>query len=156
MTASLAAPAAAAMPPSGGALNAQASQNLFEHMAGSAKGMPQGASPHQIGEGLMERLNGFIDRSRRFSERAEGLQNGSASGAASPSPSTQSVPAGDKPGTAQNLASNGEAPKKVGEQQVDQIVHSLGRMFDYSIETQMVVRGATQISGSANTLLKGQ
>lgn len=156
MTASLAAPAAAAMPPSGGALNTQASQNLFEHMAGSAKGMPQGASPHQIGEGLMERLNGFIDRSRSFSERAEGLQNGSASGAASPSPATQPVAAGDKPGTAQNLASNGEAPKKVGEQQVDQIVHSLGRMFDYSIETQMVVRGATQISGSANTLLKGQ
>jgi hypothetical protein len=160
MTASLAAPAAAAMPPSGGALNAQASQNLFEHMAGSAKGMPQGASPHQIGEGLMERLNGFIDRSRSFSERAEGLQNGSASGAASPSPATspapQAVSAGDKPGAAQNLASNGEAPKKVGEQQVDQIVHSLGRMFDYSIETQMVVRGATQISGSANTLLKGQ
>jgi hypothetical protein len=156
MTASLAAPAAAAMPPSGGALDAQASQNLFEHMAGSAKGMPQGASPHQIGEGLMERLNGFIDRSRSFSERAEGLQNGSASGAASPSPATQAMAAGDKPGAAQNVASNGEAPKKVGEQQVDQIVHSLGRMFDYSIETQMVVRGATQISGSANTLLKGQ
>jgi hypothetical protein len=156
MTASLAAPAAAAMPPSGGALDVQASQNLFEHMAGSAKGMPQGASPHQIGEGLMERLNGFIDRSRSFSERAEGLQNGSGSGAASPSPATQSVAAGDKPGAAQNVASNGEAPKKVGEQQVDQIVHSLGRMFDYSIETQMVVRGATQISGSANTLLKGQ
>jgi hypothetical protein len=156
MTASLAAPAAAAMPPSGGALDAQASQNLFEHMAGSAKGMPQGASPHQIGEGLMERLNGFIDRSRSFSERAEGLQNGSATGGASPSPATQAVAAGDKPGAAQNVASNGEAPKKVGEQQVDQIVHSLGRMFDYSIETQMVVRGATQISGSANTLLKGQ
>ena len=49
-----------------------------------------------------------------------------------------------------------ESGKKVGEQQVDQIVHSLGKMFDYSIETQMVVRGATQISGSANTLLKGQ
>lgn len=156
MTASLAAPAAAAMPPSGGAMNAQASQNLFEHMAGSAKGMPQGASPHQIGEGLMERLNGFIDRSRSFSERAEGLQNGVGSGAASSSPAPQAVAAGEKPSAAQNLASNGEAPKKVGEQQVDQIVHSLGRMFDYSIETQMVVRGATQISGSANTLLKGQ
>ena len=131
-------------------MDAQASQNLFEHMAGTAKGMPQGASPHQIGEGLMERLNGFIDRSRRFSERAEGLQNGSAPG------NRQAVAGGEKPMAVQNLASNGEPPKKVGEQQVDQIVHSLGRMFDYSIETQMVVRGATQISGSANTLLKGQ
>ena len=61
MTASLAAPATAALPPSGASGGLQASQNLFEHMAGTAKGMPQGESPHQIGEGLMERLNGFIE-----------------------------------------------------------------------------------------------
>ncbi|WP_434563130.1 hypothetical protein J3P95_11290 [Pseudomonas sp. Z5-35] len=146
MTASLAAPATAALPPSG----VQTSQNLFEHMAGNAKGMPQGASPHQIGEGLMERLNGFIDRSRSFSERADALTNGSPPGAASGPGNTPAV------ASAQNHANSGQPPKKVGEQQVDQIVHSLGKMFDYSIETQMVVRGATQISGSANTLLKGQ
>ena len=156
MTASLAAPATAALPPSGGPGGLQASQNLFEHMAGNAKGMPQGASPHQIGEGLMERLNGFIDRSRSFSERADGLTNGTAPGATSGAGSTPATAGAEKPGAAQNLASAGQPQKKVGEQQVDQIVHSLGRMFDYSIETQMVVRGATQISGSANTLLKGQ
>ncbi|MBV4551532.1 hypothetical protein HU742_010350 [Pseudomonas sp. SWRI102] len=146
MTASLAAPATAALPPSG----VQTSQNLFEHMAGNAKGMPQGASPHQIGEGLMERLNGFIDRSRSFSERADALTSGSPPGAASGPGNTPAA------APAQNHANSGQPPKKVGEQQVDQIVHSLGKMFDYSIETQMVVRGATQISGSANTLLKGQ
>lgn len=152
MTASLAAPATAALPPSGGPGGLQGSQNLFEHMAGNAKGMPQGASPHQIGDGLMERLNGFIDRSRSFSERADGLTSGST-----PGPSSTPAAAGaEKPASAQDLASSGQPPKKVGEQQVDQIVHSLGKMFDYSIETQMVVRGATQISGSANTLLKGQ
>lgn len=134
----------------------QASQNLFEHMAGSAKGMPEGASPHQIGEGLMERLNGFIDRSRTFSERADSLSNGTAPGAASGAGNIPATAAADKAASAQNLASSGQPQKKVGDQQVDQIVHSLGRMFDYSIETQMVVRGATQISGSANTLLKGQ
>ncbi|MGY2288509.1 hypothetical protein ACW9H6_01200 [Pseudomonas sp. SDO528_S397] len=149
MTISLAA-GATALPPSAGAGPAGASQNLFEHMANTAKGMPEGASPHQIGSGLMERLNSFIDRSRTFTERADLLTN-------NPSAPPQ-VAAADLRGAAPPAgepASAGGA-KKVGEQQVDQIVHSLGKMFDYSIETQMVVRGATQISGSANTLLKGQ
>ncbi|UQW72068.1 hypothetical protein [Pseudomonas avellanae] len=143
MTVNLAAsPAAAALPSPGGGAGPQASQNLFEHMAETSKGMPQGASPHQIGSNLMERLEGFIDRSRQFSERADALTQGNAPQSASQA----STPS----------ASGGQAPGKVGEPQVDRIVQSLGRMFDYSIETQMVVRGATQISGSANTLLKGQ
>jgi len=137
-----ASPAAAALPSPGGGAGPQASQNLFEHMAEASKGMPQGASPHQIGTNLMERLDGFIDRSRQFSQRADALTQGSAPLAASQPPTT--------------AASAAQTTGKVGGPQVDQIVQSLGRMFDYSIETQMVVRGATQISGSANTLLKGQ
>ncbi|RMS67259.1 hypothetical protein ALP62_00863 [Pseudomonas syringae pv. aceris] len=111
-------------------------------MAETSEGMPQGASPHQIGTNLMERLDGFIDRSRQFSQRADALTQGSAPQAVSQPPTT--------------AASAAQTTGKVGGPQVDQIVQSLGRMFDYSIETQMVVRGATQISGSANTLLKGQ
>ncbi|MBT2297575.1 hypothetical protein [Pseudomonas fluorescens] len=149
MTVSFATTATAALPPSGGQVDLQASQNLFEHMTDSAKGMPAGASPHQIGEGLMERLNGFIDRSQSFAKRADTLTNGPMAGNAVAPGGTQQLTSLAK-GTA------GEPVKKVGEQQVDQIVQSLGRMFDYSIETQMVVRGATQISGAANTLLKGQ
>jgi hypothetical protein len=126
----------------GGGGAPQASQNLFEHMAETAKGMPQGASPHQIGTNLMERLDGFIDRSRQFSERADAMTHGAA-----PQPASEA---------AGSVKPSGDTPGKVGGPQVDQIVQSLGRMFDYSIETQMVVRGATQISGSANTLLKGQ
>ncbi|MFC3943030.1 hypothetical protein CCU68_22570 [Pseudomonas gingeri NCPPB 3146 = LMG 5327] len=154
MTVSLAATTAtAAAPPAGGQGGLEASQNLFEHMANSARsGMPEGASPHQIGSNLMERLNGFIDRSRTFAERADALGNGppasnppvAGPGAASPSAASGST------------ASGGEPPKKVTDQHLDQVVHSLSRMFDYSIETQMVVRGATQISGAANTLLRGQ
>lgn len=117
---------------------AQASQNLFEHMANNAKGMPQGASPNQIGENLMERLNGFIDRSRGFSEKA-------AVDRVTPYASASPVEKGA-----------GVEPGKVNEAQIDRLVGSLSRVFDYSIETQMVVRGATQISGSANTLLRGQ
>lgn len=150
MTVSLAATATAAQPPSGGQVDLQASQNLFEHMTDSAKGMPAGAGPQQIGEGLMERLNGFIDRSQNFAKRADALTNGPMAGSAvTPAGGQQlaSLPTG---------ADAGEPAKKVGDQQIDHIVQSLGRMFDYSIETQMVVRGATQISGAANTLLKGQ
>jgi len=147
MTVSLA--TTAALPPSGGQGGLQASQNLFEHMAGNAKGMPEGASPYQIGEGLMERLNSFIDRSRSFSERADVIGNNrlpAASGSSAAADKTVFSPA----------TGTSDAAKKVDEKQIDQIVHSLSRMFDYSIETQMVVRGATQISGAANTLLKGQ
>lgn len=134
-----AAPAAAALqPPEGGGV-ARASQNLFEHMAETARGMPHGASPHQIGNNLMERLDGFIDRSRQFTQRADAMSRGTPVGETASVPKAAADPAGS-----------------VGGAQVDQLVHSLGRMFDYSIETQMVVRGATQISGSANTLLKGQ
>ena len=119
---------------------AQASQNLFEHMASSSKGMPAGAGPNQVGEGLMNRLNGFIDRSQHFSERAT-----SSPGATQASAHNAPV---DKAGTVQ--------PGQMNETQVDKLMSSLSRVFDYSIETQMVVRGATQISGSANTLMKGQ
>ncbi|NQD81442.1 hypothetical protein D16iCDA_09125 [Pseudomonas seleniipraecipitans] len=128
---------ATAAPTAAGQDVAQVSQNLFEHMASQAKGMPQGASPNQIGENLMERLNGFIDRSRGFSEGA----------AVERTPYVSSSPV-DK--------GAGVEPGKVNEQQIDRLVGSLSRVFDYSIETQMVVRGATQISGSANTLLRGQ
>jgi hypothetical protein len=41
-------------------------------------------------------------------------------------------------------------------QQMNRVIQALGMMFDYSIETQLVVRGATQVSGAANTLLRGQ
>ncbi|NVZ66953.1 hypothetical protein HX867_33070 [Pseudomonas gingeri] len=159
MTVSLAATTAtAAAPPAGGQGGLEASQNLFEHMANSARsGMPEGASPHQIGSNLMERLNGFIDRSRTFAERADALGNGppasnppvAGPGSASPGSASPSAASG-------STASGGEPPKKVTDQHLDQVVHSLSRMFDYSIETQMVVRGATQISGAANTLLRGQ
>lgn len=141
MTASAASAAVATAVPAGNGQDVlQASQNLFEHMASRAQGVPQGASPNQIGENLMERLNGFIDRSRSFSERADGRM-------ASQPPAT---------GTAATERPGHPAPQTVEGPQVDQLMRSLSLMFDYSIETQMVVRGATQVSGSANTLLRGQ
>lgn len=143
MSANLA-PTTAALPPGG----TQAQQSLFEHMANTAKGMPEGASPHQIGESLMNRLDSFMDRSHLFNARADALAAGTPN-ATPPVQLASNVDSGHRD-------AGPNAAQKAGTAQVDQLVHSLGKMFDYSIETQMVVRGATQISGSANTLLKGQ
>lgn len=138
--------AAVATPPVAGQdAMAQVSQNLFEHMASNSKGMPAGAGPNQVGENLMQRLNGFIDRSQHFSERAS-ISSPTSQRYTSSGPDNASQV--DKSGTVE--------PGKTSEAQVDQLMSSLSRVFDYSIETQMVVRGATQISGSANTLMKGQ
>lgn len=121
----------------------QASQNLFEHMAQIAQGTAQGASPAQLGAGVMQNLNGFLDRVHRFADRASALPslsnpiNASHMGALQP------------PGAANAAGKSTSAP-------LDSVIKSLSLMFDHSIETQLVVRGATQVSGAANTLLKGQ
>lgn len=115
----------------------QASQNLFENMAQQSPAATTGTSPAQLGAGVLENLDGFFTRTQRFAERAANL-----GGAAQPP-----VPSG--PGTA-------TTPAAWADPQLQKVVESLSLMFDHSIETQMVVRGATQVSGAANTLLKGQ
>ena len=113
-----------------------ASQNLFEHLASHAQSAGQGASPAQLGEGLVNGLDGFLERSQSFAARANNL---SGSGSVAPSVVEQV----------------GE-PSRMADAQLEKVAESLSRMFDHAIETQMVVRGATQISGAANTLLRGQ
>ncbi|WP_462384312.1 hypothetical protein [Pseudomonas sp. Marseille-QA0892] len=108
-------------------------------MAQQAQGQAQGASPTQLGEGLLNNLDGFLARAKNFTERANEMGK--------PSPLLDS-PVNAKPA--------GEAPAKLQDNQIEQVVGSLSRMFDHAIETQMVVRGATQVSGAANTLLRGQ
>jgi len=112
-----------------------AAQNLFEHMAAHGQGLSPGSSPAQIGSDLMQRLDGFIERSRRYSDSAR-------------------VAAPSEPGAIG--PSQAPAAPRVGDGQMAQLSSALTRTFDYAIETQMVVRGATQISGSANTLIRGQ
>ncbi len=104
-------------------------QNLFEQLAQRAAAAP---SPDaQLGERLLQRLDGFLDRSHAFASQANA---GEQVPAAAPQASPRQQPAAD----------------------VGQLVGNLSRLFDYAIETQMVVRGATQVSGSANTLMRGQ
>ena len=134
----------------------QAPQNLVEYLATMNPG-PQasGASPAQLGEHMITNLKGFFDRSSTMTSRARALSDrapapqvamtlvhgGPARQALDPS----AMPLGPQP-----------AKGSVDGQQMDRVIEALGLMFDYSIETQLVVRGATQVSGAANTLLRGQ
>jgi hypothetical protein len=141
------APAApAATPPTG--------QDLFQYLATvNPSGIPAAPSPGQLGGAMVDHLKGFLDRSQSLTERAQALTN-----RAPETPPAKLVHRGsDATQLALPPASNGAAAKpSVGEAQIDKVIQSLGMMFDYSIETQMVVRGATQVSGAANTLLRGQ
>lgn len=129
----------------------QASQNLFEHAASQAKALPEGAGPTQLGQEVLQNLQGFFERSGSLAERASGL--------------TQRVPQATG-GELVSLGPNGtgvtdlsltrNSALPVEQAQIDKVIQSLGMMFDHSIETQMVVRGTTQASGAANTLLRGQ
>lgn len=107
-------------------------QNLFEHAAANAQGMPQGAGPSQLADQVMQNLRGYVERSGSLAERANpASQNGFASFAP-------------------------DQPAPVNDSQMSRAIDSLGMMFDHAIETQLVVRGATQVAGAANTLLRGQ
>lgn len=119
-----------------------ASQNLFEHMAHQAGSSSSGASPGELGSNLLDNLDGFIDRVNDFARQAK----------------VPDVQASDRFAqvTSQGATDAGDAPSAVGDDKLAKVVDSLGRVFDHSIETTMVVRGATQVSGSANTLLRGQ
>ncbi|RCS22760.1 hypothetical protein DUT91_17825 [Phyllobacterium salinisoli] len=116
-------------------------------MAENVRTLPQQASPADLGRTMLEDLKGFVERSGSLSSRAQRL----VSGEDTPVPASFSAEVkalGN--GTASPLA------ESVGDKQIQRVVASLGMMFDHSIETQMVVRGATQVAGAANTLLKGQ
>lgn len=53
-------------------------------------------------------------------------------------------------------ASGEKTLQSPSEERIKSAVTALEKMFDHSIEVQLVVRGTTQVSGAANTLLRGQ
>jgi DNA-directed RNA polymerase specialized sigma54-like protein len=129
----------------------QATQNLFEHVAAQAKSMPEGAGPTQLGQEMLQNLKGFFERSGSFAERASGLTQRTSKTAGG-----ELVSVGPKGAGATDLSSTRNSSLPVDQSQMDKVIQSLGMMFDHSIETQLVVRGTTQVSGAANTLLRGQ
>jgi hypothetical protein len=135
---------------------AQAPQGLIEYLAAvNPNALASGANPSQLGEDMVKNLKGFFDRSQSMTSRARAL--------ADPTPAPHAAMTMVHRGPAQAALDPGtmqigpqQAKGQVDGHQMDRVIQSLGMMFDYSIETQLVVRGATQVSGAANTLLRGQ
>jgi len=129
----------------------QTTQNLFEHVAAQAKALPQGAGPSQLGEEVLQNLKGFFERATSFTSRASQLtaRTPQATGG-------ELVSLGPNGAGATDLSQTRNSAVPVEQSQMEKVIQSLGMMFDHSIETQLVVRGTTQVSGAANTLLRGQ
>ena len=129
---------------------ASATQNLFEHVARQAQALPEGAGPSQVGEQILGNLKGFFERAGSFAERASALaQKPTAGGGVELVTGRSAVNTAD-------LRQSPDPAALVDKTQMEKVIQSLGTIFDHSIETQLVVRGTTQISGAANTLLRGQ
>jgi hypothetical protein len=129
----------------------QATQNLFEHIAAQAQSLPEGAGPSQLGQEVLQNLKGFFERSGSFAERASGLTQRTPQATGG-----ELVSVGPKGTGGSDLSQARNSAVPVDQSQIDKVIQSLSMMFDHSIETQMVVRGTTQVSGAANTLLRGQ
>lgn len=129
----------------------QTTQNLFEHVARQANVLPQGAGPSQLGEKVLQNLQGFFERAGGFADRASRLTQRTTEAT-----SGQLVSLGPNGAGATDLSRTRNSKIPVDQTQMDKVIQSLGMMFDHSIETQLVVRGTTQVSGAANTLLRGQ
>jgi hypothetical protein len=138
------------------AVQNQGPQSLVEYLAAVNPGLPaHGASPSQLGENVVTNLKGFFDRSQSMTRRVREL--------ADPTPPPRASMTVAHRGPAQQALDPsamrvGPQPAKgaVDGQQMDRVIQALSMAFDYSIETQLVARGATQLSGAANTLLRGQ
>lgn len=87
------------------------------------------ADPGQLASELTSRMDGFL---RRAGESAR-----------------EQAPSS----TAQQGATERSA---LDNRQLDRVIESMNRSFEFAVQTQLVVRGATQTTGSANTVLKGQ
>lgn len=113
-----------------------ASQDLFEAMAAQARDRHL-SSVGQVGQVVAQYLDGYLERTRLASSRVDSLAGG---------------------GIERQAGQQGQAaaPAQETDARVMTALDALSRMFDYSIETQVVVRSATQVSGAVNTLMRGQ
>ncbi|MFA1602647.1 hypothetical protein ACDW82_03215 [Alcaligenes faecalis] len=112
-----------------------ASQDLFEVMAMQVRDRHL-SSVGQVGQVVAQYLDGYLERTRLASSRVNDVVG------------HQAATRFDSPPAA--------VPGQESDQRVMTALDALNRMFDYSIETQVVVRSATQVSGAVNTLMRGQ
>jgi hypothetical protein len=99
------------------------------------------ANPATMGDRILSGLDGFSQRSQEVGKTVAAMEKGAAPGAAKGTGTPASGPA--------------EAPLSNAESFRQSIV-TVGDIFDFAIETQLVERAADQATSSVNTLVKGQ
>lgn len=131
---------------------APAAQNVHNASATSASGAVTvqfgagSAGPlDQVGSGVMSVLKNFEASRSSKSQAMSGMIEGPANPVDAAKEQLISGPA----------SSDGLKPASSG-QGVDMAMRAMTRSFDYAIETQLIVKTGSQISTSANSMMRGQ
>ncbi|NIC04766.1 hypothetical protein [Billgrantia bachuensis] len=118
---------------------ALAEQNLFEHMARASGSTLQAVTPAELGESILDRLEGTLERMQAFSG-----QSGEGSDA---SRAVSGADSGESAGGA-----NTEA---LGDAEFERMIEAFGSLFDHAVESRLMASCAAQTSGACSTLLRG-
>ena len=131
-----------------------ASRNLTQYLAEVNPATGSGASPSELGKHVVSHLRGFFDRANSMESQARALRD------PTPPPHADMTLVHRGPAQEALVPSNlpvgpQAAPPGVDGSHMDRAIQGLSLMFDYSVEMQLVVRGTTEVSGAANTLMRG-
>jgi hypothetical protein len=108
------------------------------------------ANPAHLLAEMAKGLNGYVERARMFAGETPAFLRRSAGG---PEPDRR---AGEGDATGSEAGGARGRGSTIGDADLDRAAAALMATMRFSIDTALVVRGTAQISGSANTLLKGQ
>ncbi|MFQ3786216.1 hypothetical protein [Halomonas sp. A29] len=114
-----------------------AEQNLFEHMARVSGSTLQAVTPAELGENILNRLEGTFERMQAFSSG----QGGEGSSASQP--------------VARGEGAEGGDAEALGDAQFERMIEAFGTMFDHAVEARLMASCAAQTSGACSTLLRG-
>jgi len=131
-----------------------ASRNLAQYLAEIDPATASGLSPSELGRRVVSHLQGFFDRANSMESQARALRD------PTPPPHADMTLVHRGPAQEALVPSNlpvgpQAAPPGVDGSHMDRAIQGLSLMFDYSVEMQLVVRGTTEVSGAANTLMRG-
>lgn len=119
--------------PNGSGMDPLPSQNLFEHFASQSSTAAQTTTPAELGSDILNALENPIEQAQSFSAQMHDQQTATVS---------------------EGTTSSDEAG--LGDMQFDRMLDSLSAMFDHATLMKLMSSCASQTSGAARTLLRGQ
>lgn len=128
------------VPAQGVAGDTVATQNLFEHVMANSRENISAVTPPELIGNVMDNLGGFLERYQNFSTRDV----------------SSTIQGGEGEAIVIDSGKDEKSSSAMDDDKYDKVIESLSTAFNHAIETGLVVRGCTQISGACNTLLRGQ